>query len=97
MAMIQYIKGDLFAALFQTEWERNILIPHVCNNKKVFGAGFVIPLKKHFPIVEKKYLTFRRFLGTKLGTTQFVEVGPATFVANMIAIIWFPSFMPISG
>ena len=31
------------------------IIPHVCNNKNRWGAGFVLALNKKWPIVEEKY------------------------------------------
>ncbi len=50
---INYVEGDLFAAIDGLE---NIIIPHCCNNKHGFGAGFVVPLGRKFPIVKKLYL-----------------------------------------
>lgn len=85
MASIQYIQGNLFNALFQTELGRRIIVPHVCNSSRQWCAGFVLGISKNFAVAEKKYRNWRKWRGLKLGTTQFVEVAPSTVVANMIA------------
>lgn len=81
---IQVIQGDLFANIP----EEAFAIAHVVNDVPVMGSGFVVPLKKMWPIVEKEYMA----RPPKLGTTQFVTVlprpekpGTMGFVANMCA------------
>lgn len=52
--LIKYVKGDLFAHLPGGS-ESLVLVPHVVNDKNVFGAGFAGAVKKHFPRVGKAY------------------------------------------
>jgi len=67
----------------------SIIVPHVCNNVNVFGAGFAAGVAKHYPIVKENY----HLLGSKniLGYVQFVEAdkdltyGHKLIFANMIA------------
>jgi hypothetical protein len=49
-----------------------VLIPHVCNNIGLFGAGFAAHIRKRYPIVATNF----ELLGnkTKLGYVQYVEV-----------------------
>lgn len=86
MAIKKEIQGDLFAALekAKADW---IVIPHVCNNCHGWGAGFVVPLGKHFPEAKKSYLTTEKEY-MRLGDTQIVEVeknNKTFWIANMIA------------
>jgi len=73
------------------------IIPHVCNNKNRWGAGFVLALNKKWPEVENKYrslfietrldfTTREKFEEDILGTFQLVrpEMG-GIIIANMIA------------
>lgn len=67
----------------------SIIVPHVCNNVNLFGAGFAAATAKHYPIVKENF----HLLGNKasLGHTQFVSVykdktyGYQIIFANMIA------------
>lgn len=67
----------------------SIVVPHVCNNINLFGAGFAGAVSKHYPIVKENF----QLLGNKavLGHTQFVSVykdkkfGHELIFANMIA------------
>lgn len=52
MKKITYIVGDLFASL---PTDRQILIPHIVNNEKRWGSGFVVPLGRIFPKAESAY------------------------------------------
>ena len=72
--------------------ERNgatVIIPHVCNNVGLFGAGFALDLRNRFPEVATNF----ELLGkkTKLGYVQYIEVMKnknyqhKLYVANMIA------------
>ena len=72
------------------------IIPHVCNNKNRWGAGFVLALNKKWPIVEEKYreifeqadlesLTKEKFEESILGEYQIVFVEKRMYVLNMIA------------
>lgn len=83
--MIQYISGDLFAAV-ANDSHKKILIPHVCNNIGAFGSGFVIPLGKTYPKARQSYFAIPKKNGKlPIGTTDFVTVSDNISVANMIA------------
>jgi len=79
--MIKYVHGDLFANLPESGW----ILPHVCNCKGGFGSGFVVPLKRTFPIVETQYRSMFPLNTDYMGYNQWVEVAPNKFVVNMIA------------
>lgn len=95
--MINYIEGDLFAAI--KEKESVVFITHVVNSENKWGAGFVIPLGNHYPESKKQYHEWGdnqwscpdNFLheltdNFVLGQTQFVEVEEGkVIVANMLA------------
>lgn len=90
------IYGDLFSNVKSFIREGNngcsIIVPHVCNNSNMFGAGFAAGIAKHYPIVKENYhLLGSVFLKNNLGYVQFVEVsknenyGHKLIFANMIA------------
>lgn len=54
MSRINYIEGDLFAAI--NDHKSTVIIPHVCNNQGAWGAGFVLPLAKAYPNTRDYYL-----------------------------------------
>ena len=66
-----------------------IIVPHVCNNIGLFGAGFAGAIRDRYPIVSTNF----ELLGnkTKLGYVQYVSVkkidqsGHEMIFANMIA------------
>jgi hypothetical protein len=85
------IKGNLFDAE-NLGGEQRIMIPHVCNDKGAWGAGFVMPLARYFPEAKERYFQSVNYKGTgslplEQMTTQFVLCGyqPQIIVANMIA------------
>lgn len=93
---ISYVNGDIFNYVdHYINAENNgcsIIIPHVCNNINVFGAGFASAITKHYPIVKENYhLLGNTFLKNNLGHTQFIEVsknktyGHKLIFANMIS------------
>ena len=92
---IKYIEGDIFAGINNDDSPGAIILPHVVNDKKAFGAGFVIPLARQFPIVKQEYLKWAESDGYDvafsedphfiLGNTQFINVDDKVFVANMLA------------
>ena len=82
---IQYKAGDLFTAIDNDNDPGAIVIAHCCNDQGKFGAGFVVPLAKRFPIVKERYLTWRQQENFRLGNTQFVNIDDKIFCANMIA------------
>lgn len=57
--MVKYLKGDLFTHSFTNK----DYIFHVCNNKRVAGAGFIVPLYKNFPEARKNYMSLSQDLG----------------------------------
>lgn len=79
---MKQIQGDLFAAL---PTDKNIIIPHVCNNIGAFSAGFVVPLSKKWPSTKTEYRKLNKTEGLKLGWVQFLRVEENVVVANMIA------------
>lgn len=74
---MKIIKGNFFD--FVSE-DKNILVPHVCNNVHKFGAGFAKSIASKWPIVRSKFLDFDAILGE----VQFVDINKLT-IANMIA------------
>jgi hypothetical protein len=88
-----YLKKDIFESTRKIvsceNKSYNIVIPHVCNNINLFGAGFAHHVGKNYPMVKENF----HLLGKKsyLGYTQFVSafVNPKTnsqiIFANMIA------------
>ena len=61
------------------------IIPHVCNDKGRFGAGFVLALDKKWPGVKETYRDmFERAKGG-LGEVSAEKVEDDIYVVNMIA------------
>lgn len=66
-----------------------VIIPHVCNNIGLFGAGFAAAIRQEFPVVASNF----EMLGkkSKLGYVQYIETlkdqsyGHKLIFANMIA------------
>lgn len=90
------IKGNLFDFIEQRIQLGNngssVIVPHVCNNIDLFGAGFAGAVSKHYPIVKENYhLLGKNFLRNNLGYVQYVKVledknyGHSLVFANMIA------------
>ena len=88
-----HINGDIFEDAKNLVLAGNngcsVIIPHVCNNINLFGAGFAAAVASHYPIVKENF----HLLGNKaiLGQTQFVSVykdkkfSHQLIFANMIA------------
>jgi hypothetical protein len=85
-------KDIFFHALSCVNGEQNgttVIIPHVCNNINLFGAGFAAQVAEKFPVVKDNF----HLLGktAKLGQVQHVLVahnksyGHRLYVSNMIA------------
>lgn len=95
MNRINYVVGDLFDCIKTIKGTK--VIPHVCNNKGAWGAGFVVPLGEHFPIAKEEYLSRfhnqekplsvieTRVKPLSLGDLQMVSVSESVVVANMVA------------
>jgi hypothetical protein len=90
---ILYIRQNIFESienrLISDNKSFTLIVPHVCNNINVFGAGFAYHVSQHYPTVKENF----HLLGKKasLGYTQFLQVksnkktnGKIIF-ANMIA------------
>ena len=70
----------------------SVIIPHVCNNVDLFGAGFAQAIAKEYPEVKKNYhLLGKKFLKEHPGYVQFLTVdyepqySRSLVIANMIA------------
>lgn len=86
MSQIEYIKGDLFKHVEDTT-DKLQIIPHVCNDKGGWGAGFVVALSKWN---EKPEMEYRRISKDptaqfRLGQNQWVPISNTLYVANMVA------------
>lgn len=82
---ITYVQGDLFEPAIKATEDHVVLIPHVVNDQAAFGAGFVVPLARRFPVAKTSYdawyhnikppaemLNFR-IPEFELGKTMFVQ------------------------
>lgn len=90
---ICYTTSNIFTAindkLLTDNKSYTIIVPHVCNNIDVFGAGFAGYIAKYYPIAKENF----HLLGNKavLGYTQFVvantnkKTNSQLVIANMIA------------
>jgi len=89
---IAYLKSDIYSnALSRVSSMKDgatVIIPHVCNNINVFGAGFAKYITGLFPEVKENF----HMLGhkAKLGNNQYISVKETTdknkiIICNMIA------------
>ena len=63
---------------------KKILI-HICNTINAWGAGFVVPLARKWPITKRSYHEwYQENLSLTLGTIQAVQVEKDIVVINMI-------------
>lgn len=70
---------DIFAISKERVCSKNtgstVIIPHVCNNIDLFGAGFAKQIADRFPTVKADYhMLGKTFLKNNLGYTQFIKV-----------------------
>lgn len=84
MAKIHYIIGDATLPI-ETEAE-NRLIVHCCNSLGAWGAGFVVPLGRRYPLAKEEYKKFIEENKGKfiLGEVNEVPVGKHLYVENLI-------------
>lgn len=63
------------------------VVAHVCNDAGGWGRGFVLAVSRRWPEPEAAYRSWHAGRAGRfgLGATQFVEVGPDLWVANMVA------------
>jgi hypothetical protein len=77
--MLRYVNGDIFEVLTKAEG-KSVICPHIVNDWKLWGSGFVIPLAAHFPEARSRY--FEQQL--TLGNCEIVGVGGNIYIANMV-------------
>ena len=80
---IEYRIGDATAP----EGRGPAIIVHVCNDVGGWGRGFVMALSRRWPEPEQRYRAWHRGDEKQLfalGEVQFVQVGDALWVANLI-------------
>jgi hypothetical protein len=87
MTEIKYIVGDLFEAIEGNK--KLIVLPHIVNSIGAWGAGFVLPLAKHFPVAEKEYRIWAKgnseYGSFELGKVQEVFIPSRNVcIANMV-------------
>ena len=58
------------------------ILPHVCNDARKWGAGYVLALSKAYPKAESEYKSLDTY---ELGKVQWVQCTEEIIVANMIA------------
>lgn len=83
MGEINYIRGDATAP----HGKGVKVIAHVCNDLGGWGKGFVLAISRRWPEPEAAYRRWHRERAANdfgLGAVQYVQVGPYTWVANMI-------------
>lgn len=73
MPKITYIEGDLFQAIDNSDEQGVIIIPHIVNSKGKWGAGFVLPLAKAYPVTRDYYLKWFKTRQTKLNSDEIVS------------------------
>jgi len=73
------VKGDVTEPQRQDKNEA-VIIPHVCNNLGIMGAGVALGLKRKWLEVETSYEG-----ATSLGKCSFAKVGDNIVVINMVA------------
>lgn len=84
MAKIHYIIGDATLPI-ETEAE-NRLIVHCCNTLGAWGAGFVVPLGRRYPLAKEEYKKFINENKGKsiLGEVNEVPVGKHLYIENLM-------------
>lgn len=67
--------------------DHGVIIAHLCNSVSAWGAGFVLAVNQLSAIPRKAYkeMAQRHNKNIPLGETQFCEVEPNLWVANMVA------------
>ena len=96
MNILQKSTKDIFEtakeAIYAKELGYSVVVPHVCNNVNLFGAGFAADVANKYPIVKTNYhLLGKSFLSKNPGYVQFIDVereplyNRRLIFANMIA------------
>jgi hypothetical protein len=87
---ITYIIGDVIKESIACN--HTTVIPHICNNKGAWGAGFVLALSKVWKRPENSYKRwYKSDTNFALGMCQAVKVEKDISVINMVAQDGFPS------
>lgn len=84
--LLQYKFGD---ATNPEMGDKPVVIAHICNDIGVFGAGFVVPLAKRYPVARDRYIEWAKTgsedsVRFELGNVQFVKISDKLWIANMI-------------
>jgi hypothetical protein len=85
---ITYVKGDLIQYALEQDPNKVIMIPHVCNTKGAWGAGFAKALSKTWKEPEDHYRKTVNHLSEDdlLGLTFYIGIGNTNIiVTNMFA------------
>jgi O-acetyl-ADP-ribose deacetylase (regulator of RNase III) len=85
---LREVSGDviLTARRLITQTGGEVLLPHVCNNVGVMGAGVAAAIASAFPGVDREYRRVcKEQAGAVLGKTITEHVEPHLYVMNMIA------------
>ena len=77
MSSLNYVVGDATKPI----GDGIKIIPHICNNKRCWGRGFVLALRAVWPDSEQDY---RRMI-QELGQVSIFKAEPDIYIANMIA------------
>lgn len=82
MMNIHYLIGNALDPI-----RRPAIIPHICNDKKRWGSGFVISVSEVNPEPEQQYRAWSESCNgdLPLGKTQIIQIDDDIWVANMIA------------
>ena len=88
---LKVVKGDATDPQ-KTAPNEIAIIPHCCNNKGGWGAGFVLALSKKWELPEKNYRAFcageppyPKNTHPLLGKTCYAKIDKRLVIANMIA------------
>lgn len=76
--MITYEKGD---ATVPNRDDVVVGIVHICNNAKMWGAGFVVPLGKKYPAAKRSFLS----KNLNLGDVDVVKINDNLYIFNVVA------------
>ena len=82
---LKEIRGDVIDIALAAEPGQTIVIPHVCNNVGVMGAGVARALADTWPQILKPYKVRCSTKTTGLGSTVIVNIRDSMVIANMIA------------
>jgi hypothetical protein len=79
MCKINYVIGNALKPIISTGRR---FIPHIVNNQKLWGAGFVLAINK---ISYKPKRAYMDWPNPQLGDIQIVDIGNEVYIVNMLA------------